>query len=90
MLDKITVCWSGPVAEDIQFGGADDRGDREQIEALAARYYVQDHDVERARTRAGELLTNPKHWILVERVAAELLNKKTLTGAEIDALVAFR
>ena len=54
------------------------------------RPYVQDHDVERARTRAGGLLTNPKHWILVERVAAELLNKKTLTGAEIDALVAFR
>ena len=33
VLDKITVCWAGPVAEDIQFGGADDRGDREQIEA---------------------------------------------------------
>jgi ATP-dependent Zn protease len=87
VLDKICVCWSGGVAEDIKFGGADDRGDRKQIEALAARYFVQDKDIERARARAHELLTKPKHWDAVERVAAELLNKKTLTGREIDALV---
>jgi len=88
VLDKITVCWSGGVAEDIKFGSADDvRGDLAQIQQLAARYFVQDHDIERARARAHELLTKPKHWDAVERPAAELLNKKTLTGAEIDKLV---
>ena len=79
------------MAEDIKFGSADDmRGDLAQIQQLAARYCVHDDDVERARTRAHELLTKPKHWILVERVATALLERKTLSGAEIDALVAFR
>jgi len=85
-LDKITVCWSGPVAEEIKFGSADDvRGDLAQIKQLAARYFVQDHDVERARARAHELVT--KHWNDVECVATALLEKKTLWGAEIDALL---
>ena len=65
----------------------DDRGDRAQIKQLQAKYYVQDRDIADARERARELFTKPKHWDTVERVAAELLNKKTLTGVEIDALV---
>ncbi len=86
VLDKITVCWSGPEAEGIKFGSADDvRGDLAQIKQLAARYFVQDHDVERARARAHELVT--KHWNDVERVATALLEKKTPSGAEIDALL---
>jgi ATP-dependent Zn protease len=84
VFDKITVCWSGGVAESIMFGSADDRGDRVQIKQLAARYYVHDNDVERAHGRAHELII--KHWDAVERVATALLDKKTLTGAEINAL----
>jgi hypothetical protein len=75
------------VVEDIKFGSADDvRGDLAQIKQLAARYFVQDHDVERAHGRAHELLT--KHWCSVEAVATALLDKKTLSGPEIDALFA--
>ena len=103
VLDKITVCWAGPVAEDImmqrhkvpmhdataQMADAftDDRGDLAQIKQLQAKYYVEDRDIEAARARARELLTEPKTWAAVERVAAALLEKRTLTGSEIDALV---
>jgi malonyl CoA-acyl carrier protein transacylase len=87
VLDKITVCWAGGVAETIKFGSADDRGDRVQIEHLAARYYVQDRDVEWARERARELLIKPKHWDAVERVAAALLRRGALTGADVDAII---
>ena len=54
VLDKITVCWSGPVAEDIKFGtehDADDvRGDLAQIKQLAARYA----ELDRTRRRDSE------------------------------------
>jgi hypothetical protein len=70
---------------EIKFGSADAmHGDLLQIENLAARFLIADVDVERARARAGELLR--KHWDAVEWVAAALLDKKTLTGAAIDAL----
>jgi hypothetical protein len=85
VLDKITVCWAGPVAEDIKFGGADDRGDRIQIEQLAARYFVHDRNIERARARAGEILD--AHWQDVEIIATALIERKRLSGDDIDALL---
>ena len=85
VLDKLTVCWAGPLAEIIVFGNADDRGNVAQIKSLATKYYVQDRDIAAARERARGLLV--LHWDKVEAVAATLLEKKTLTGGEIDALV---
>jgi hypothetical protein len=84
VFDKLTVCWSGPVAETIQFGTADDHGDRLQIESLASRYCVSDRDVAAARSRARELLI--KHWGMVERLADALLHHGRLSAAAIDAL----
>jgi hypothetical protein len=89
VLDKICVFLAGSESEAIAYGSADDaRGDVRMIKQLQERYFVSDDDVERLRPQVHALLT--KHWHSVERVAADLLDKKTLTGAEIDALVAFR
>ncbi len=85
VFDKLVVCWSGPVAETIVFGSADDRGDRAQIKQLQLKYYVEDRDIEAARARARELVV--LHWHEIEAVAMALLDKKTLNGFEIDALV---
>lgn len=82
------ICLAGPTAEALVFGDCDARGDMRMITQLQERYFIADDDVERLRPQVHALLT--KHWHGVERVAAELLSKKTLTGAEIDALVAFR
>lgn len=93
VFDKITVCWAGPVAEDIKFGGyligdpdrgVDDRGDRRQIESLARRFYVSDQDVAAAHARARELVL--LHWDKIEAVASALLEKQSLTGREIDQI----
>ncbi len=78
--DKICVCWSGGEAERIMFGDGNDSGDRRQIQQLQLKYYVSDQDIEAARARARELLI--KYWDAVERVAAALLDKKILSGAE--------
>jgi hypothetical protein len=84
VLDKITVCWAGGVAETIKFNSADNHGDRVLIEQLAARYYIQDRDIKAARERARELLL--LHWDKVEAVATALIDKKILSGTEIDRL----
>jgi len=82
---KLQVCLAGPEAERIAFGDCDARGDMRMIKQLCERYSISDDDVERLRPQVHALLT--KHWDAVERVAAALLDKKTLTGVEIDALV---
>ena len=74
-----------PEAETIAFGDADMRGDQCMIDDLQLRYSISARDVERLQQQVHSLLI--KHWDEVERVAAELLDKKTLTGREIDALV---
>ena len=87
---KLQVCLAGPEAERIAFGDAYARGDLHQIRELCSRYDISIVNVvnRQLRPEVHALLT--KHWDAVERVAAALLNKKTLTGVEIDALVAGR
>jgi ATP-dependent Zn protease len=84
--DKLTVCWSGPVAETIKFGDAADHGDRAQIKQFADRFFVSDQDIAAARERARELLL--LHWGKVEAVAAALLKSRTLSAAALDAIFA--
>jgi hypothetical protein len=60
-----------------------DRGDRAQIKQLQLKYYVSDQDIEAAGARARELVVF--HWEKIEAVATALLDKKTLSGIEIDA-----
>jgi len=79
------VCLAGPEAERIAFGDAGDAGDMHMIDELCRRYFITNADVERLRPRVHSLLI--KHWDAVERVAAALLSRRTLTGAEIDKLV---
>jgi hypothetical protein len=85
---KIMVCLSGSEAERIAgFDDADLGGDdHAQVLDLCDRYYISDATVEELKYRTRELLT--KNWSKVERVATALLDKKTLTGVEIDALCA--
>jgi len=81
------VCLSGSEAERIAgFNDADLGGDdRAHVLDLCHRYYISDAMVEELKYRTRELLT--KNWSKVERVAAALLSRRTLTGAEIDAPV---
>jgi hypothetical protein len=76
------ICLAGPTAEAIVFGDCDARGDMHMIEELCTRYFIADADVERLQPHALLL----KHWDAVERVAAALLSRGTLTGVEIDAI----
>ena len=39
-----------------------------------------------AHPATAKLLMKPKHWDAVERVAASLLEKKILSGVEIDKI----
>ena len=84
VLTKIMICLAGPGAETIVFGDCDARGDMHMIEELCTRYYIAYDDVDRLQPQVHSLLL--KHWNAVERVAIALLEKKTLNGAEIDAL----
>ena len=82
---KLQVCLAGPEAERIAFGDCDARGDMRMIE-LCRRYSISIvNDVERLQPSVHALLT--KHWRSVEVVAEALMARRTLTGAEIDALV---
>jgi ATP-dependent Zn protease len=85
VLDKICVCLAGPQAETIAFGDADASGDVRQIKQWQSRYYISDADVERLRPQVHALLT--KHWHSVEAVAAALLDRGTLSGEDIAALI---
>ena len=67
------------------FGDCDARGDMHMIEELCARYFISGEDVNQLQPQVHSLLI--KHWPKVEAVAAPLLEKKTLSGAEIDVLV---
>ncbi|MFZ2078926.1 MAG: hypothetical protein WAV38_20185 [Xanthobacteraceae bacterium] len=87
VMKKIIVCWAGGEAERIVFGGADDAGDRRQIESLARRFYVSDEDIEAARTRARQLVVS--NWRKIELVAAALSARKSLSGSEIDDIMIF-
>jgi len=85
---KLMVCLAGPEAETIAYGDADARGDVHMIKEFCARYYIATTDVDRLRPQVHALLT--KHWGSVEAIAEALMSRRTLTGAEIDTLVAFR
>jgi hypothetical protein len=83
-LDKICVCLAGGQAETIAFGDAEDSGDMRQIKQLQSRFYISDGDVERLRPQVRALLL--RHWDKVEAVATALLERGSLSGADIAGI----
>jgi ATP-dependent Zn protease len=88
----IIVCLAGPSAETLFFGPADDGGDRINID-MARRYLCgcfADNQIElqmlRMSQAAERLVTSSRREI--EAIAAALMQRGTLTGAEVVDLLA--
>jgi DNA-binding TFAR19-related protein (PDSD5 family) len=87
MRGRIMGSMAGSEAEVIAFGlrTGGYRDDRYQIALMAEDQNISIAYLKRLRPKVRAKLR--RHWPKVERVAQELLAKKTLTAAEIDALV---